>query len=126
MLPEPHWPYSIISCLRVPIYLVEQALGLVVAVAAVGALAEEFLFRGLIQKQAMQVMRPLYAFLLTVLLFGTLSLSHFSGWALPLGLLTAAILSAIYAKTQSLLLTITLNLVSKMVYLALISKYLLL
>lgn len=100
-------------------------LQLVFAVAAVGALAEEFLFRGLILRHALEITRPIYAVLFTTLLYGTLSLSHFSNWSLPLGLLTAAVLSTLYAKTHNLVLTITLNMASKFVYLGLIAKYLL-
>lgn len=93
------------------------ALWRVVVVAILGAAAEESLFRGLIQRQATQLMRPLYAVGLTCLLYLPLCFNHFSGWSLLIGALTSAILSATYAIKPNLLLTGTLNLTTKLVYL---------
>jgi membrane protease YdiL (CAAX protease family) len=97
----------------------------VAVVAVIGACAEEALFRGLIQRQATQLMRPVYAATITSLLYLTLSFSHFTGWSLLVGALTTAILSATYVIKPNLVLTTTLNLASKLVYVGLVAKYLL-
>jgi membrane protease YdiL (CAAX protease family) len=97
----------------------------VAMVAVIGACAEEALFRGLIQRQATQLMRPVYAAILASLLYLPLALSHFTGWSLLVGALTTAILSTIYVIKPNLILTTTLNLASKLVYVGLVAKYLL-
>jgi membrane protease YdiL (CAAX protease family) len=97
----------------------------VIAVAIIGACAEEALFRGLIQRQATQLMRPVYAATITSLLFLTLSFSHFTAWSLLVGALSTAILSTVYVIKPNLILTTTLNLASKLVYVGLVAKYLL-
>lgn len=99
-------------------------ISLVVGAAIVGALAEESLFRGLIQKQATYVMRPIHAVVLTGLVYLTLSFSHFSPWSLVVGIISSLVLSILYMKKSSLILTTALNITSKLVYIGMIAKYL--
>jgi membrane protease YdiL (CAAX protease family) len=97
----------------------------VIIVAIVGACAEEALFRGLIQRQATQLMRPVYAAALTSLLYLTLSSSHFTGWSLLVGAVSSATLSTIYVIKPNLILTTTLNLASKLIYIGLVASFVL-
>jgi membrane protease YdiL (CAAX protease family) len=95
----------------------------VLSIALLGALAEESFFRGLIQHQAMTVMKPVHAVILTSLLYVTLAMGHFTFWSLLVGLISTVILSFVYMKKSSVLLTTIMNIVSKIVYVALIAKF---
>jgi membrane protease YdiL (CAAX protease family) len=95
----------------------------IVPVAILGAVAEESLFRGLIQRQAISVMKPVHAVILTSLLYVALTMVHFSFWSVVVGLISTIMLSTMYMKKSSVLLTTTMNAVSKVTYVMLIAKF---
>jgi membrane protease YdiL (CAAX protease family) len=95
----------------------------VLILAIFGAVSEESFFRGLIQRQASVAMPRTIAVWYTALLYITLSLSHFTPWSIAAGLISTITLSFFYRRFPNLWLTTILNCTSKLVYLALIAKY---
>lgn len=95
----------------------------VAGLAIFGAVSEESFFRGLLQRQASIAMPKMIAVWYTCLLYITLSLSHFTPWAVAAGLVSTLTLSFFYRKLPSVWLTTALNCVSKLVYLGLMAKY---
>ncbi len=86
------------------------------------AIAEETLFRGLIQQRAMQVLHPGVAAVLSALLFAVFTFGHTGSWLAPLfGLILGTALAVTYAIKQNLILTITMNATSKLVYIGILA-----
>lgn len=106
-----HYPFGGIS------------LPLVSLVAVVFGLTEEIFFRGLIQQRGTVVMHPIMAAVLSALLFTMTSVGHFS-YLVPLFafVLTAAI-SITYYLQQNLVLTMAINIATKLVYIGLLASF---
>jgi membrane protease YdiL (CAAX protease family) len=99
------------------------SLPLVAAAAVVFAVAEETVFRGLIQQQAGLVMSPVIAGLLSTVLFALMSIDS-TTFLVPLfALLLGAVLSITYYKKQSVVLTITINAAAKLTYVGLMATF---
>jgi membrane protease YdiL (CAAX protease family) len=98
-------------------------LATVAVSSAVFAITEEIFFRGLIQQRAAQIMNPLSAALLTTVLYTVVSIGHITVIATLFSLLLGATLSAIYYKKQNLILTITVNLMTKLTYIGLLATF---
>jgi membrane protease YdiL (CAAX protease family) len=99
------------------------SLPLVAASVAVFALAEETLFRGLIQQRAMQVMPPLQAAILPTMLFIFTSISIATVLAPAFSLLLGAALAFAYYQKQNLVLTGTINVLVKLTYIGLMASF---
>lgn len=99
------------------------SLPLVAATAVVFALAEETLFRGLIQQRASQVMHPLLAAILSTFLFVLTSIDNTTLLAPLFALLLGAVLSFTYYKKQNLVLTMAINATAKLTYVALLATF---
>jgi len=102
----------------VPTYLV--AIG-----AVIFAVAEELLFRGLIQQHASKIVHPMVAAALAAAAYTTVYVAH--GTILPavFALLSGTVLSTIYYFKQNLVLTTTANAVMKLSYLGLLATFVL-
>ncbi|HEY8999170.1 MAG TPA: CPBP family intramembrane glutamic endopeptidase [Candidatus Saccharimonadales bacterium] len=99
------------------------SLPLVAASSVVFAIAEEMLFRGLIQQRAAKIMHPVVAAALSAALYTFASVGH-STLLVPLfALLSGIVLSFTYYKKQNLLLTITINAMSKLAYIGLLATF---
>ncbi len=92
----------------VPNTFSDQALRLL-TVAVFGPIAEELLFRGLLQNAFMRHMRPAFAIALAALLF---SLVHLQPYAIPGLMALGAGFGFLYYKTGSLRLTIMLHMLN--------------
>jgi membrane protease YdiL (CAAX protease family) len=101
------------------------SLPLVVVASIVFAIAEEMLFRGLIQQRAAKIMHPALAAVVSAILYASVNIDHSTIWAPAMGLLIGAVLSFIYFKKQNLLLTITVNAMSKLAFLGLLATFVL-
>lgn len=99
------------------------ALPLVAASAVVFAIAEETFFRGLIQQRASQFMSPVLAILLSVSFYVFTSIDHITILVPLFALASGLVLSYVYYKKQNLLLTITLNAATKLVYIGLMAGF---
>lgn len=103
--------------------------GLPTALVAVGALifavAEEFLFRGLVQEQAAKVVHPITAAVLATLAYTVIYVPHGSVLPVVFAVLSGAVLSGVYYFKQNLVLTTTLNAVMKLSYLGLLATFVL-
>lgn len=89
------------------------------------AMAEEYLLRGLIQKQALHIFHPVIAALLSVLTGVCLYFNHYFWIALPAVLLLQISCATVYNYKQNLFLTITLNAAAKLSYVGLITAFVL-
>jgi membrane protease YdiL (CAAX protease family) len=94
---------------------------IVAAAAVIFALAEEIVFRGLIQQQAMYIMKPLYAGAMSTAIFGALTVGQGLPWAPLFGIVLGASLSYIYAHKPNILLTWVVNIACKLTFLGLLS-----
>jgi membrane protease YdiL (CAAX protease family) len=99
------------------------SLPLVAASSVVFAIAEESFFRGLIQQKASQVMNPIMAALLSVILYTFVSIGHLTILAPLFALLAGIVLSFTYYKKQNLILTITINAAMKLAYVGLMAGF---
>ena len=100
------------------------ALPLVAATSVIFAISEEILFRGLIQRSAAKIFHPITAALFTALIYTAFSFGHSGSYLAPIfGLLLGSTLSAIYYKKQNLVLTMTVNAVTKLVYIGLMATF---
>jgi membrane protease YdiL (CAAX protease family) len=94
-----------------------SSVGMVVGVAVLFASTEELFFRGLLQPSAAKAMHPGMAAVLSATLFACLSIGTGqwvnTGIAFAMGL----VLAAVYYKNQHVLLTMTLNITAKLVFL---------
>lgn len=89
------------------------------------AVAEEFLFRGLIQTQASKIFHPSVAVALTILAYGAVFIGHGSVLPALFAVIAGTILSLTYYFRQNLILTITTNAVMKLGYLGLLATFVL-
>lgn len=101
----------------------KTSLPLVAATVVVFALAEETLFRGLIQQRAAQVMHPMTAAILSTILFTFTSISTTTYLAPLFSLILGATLAYTYAKKQNLVLTFTINALTKLTYIGLMAGF---
>ena len=108
-----HYPYVGVS------------LPLLALVAIVLGFAEEMLLRGLIQQRGENVFHPVIAAVGTTILYTILGLYHQTMLTIPVSLLTGAVLAYVYYKKQNLLLTTTINVASKLVYVGLVAAFIL-
>lgn len=108
-----HYPYISVS------------LPLLALVAVVLGFSEELLLRGLIQQRGENVFHPVIAAVGTTILYTVLGLYHQTMLAIPVSLLTGAVLAFVYYKKQNLLLTTTINVASKLVYVGLVAAFIL-
>ncbi len=98
---------------------------LVASVAITSAIAEETLFRGLIQAQAARVFHPVLAVTLTSVAYMALFIGTGSVLPAVFAAVAGLTLSAIYAFKQNLVLTTTANAVMKLTYLGLMATFVL-
>ena len=98
-------------------------LPMVAATVAVFGLAEETLFRGLIQQRATQVMHPAVAAILSTVLFTLVSINTMTYLAPLFSLLLGAVLAFTYYKKQNLVLTSTINILAKLTYIGLMASF---
>ncbi len=99
------------------------SLPLVAAASVVFAIAEEMLFRGLIQQRAAKIIHPALAAVLSTLLYTFVSISHSTPLVPLFALLSGAVLGFTYYKKQNLMLTITINVMSKLAYIGLLATF---
>lgn len=88
------------------------------------AIAEEVVFRGLIQRQAGRLFHPAVAAVLAAVLYAGASIGFGSWPAFWTALAAGGVLAAVYAVTRSILLTTILNMTAKLVFLGLLATYL--
>jgi membrane protease YdiL (CAAX protease family) len=98
-------------------------LPMVAATVAVFALAEETLFRGLIQQRAREVMHPFVAGGLATLLFTVTSIGTGTYLAPLFSFILGVVLSYAYAKKQNLILSGFINLSAKLTYVGLMASF---
>jgi membrane protease YdiL (CAAX protease family) len=85
------------------------------------AIAEEIVFRGLIEQRALLFFHPLMALVLTAFLYTLATLGHGGGIFAPmLGALIGVATSYVYFRNQNILLTITLNASAKLTFVGLV------
>jgi len=101
----------------------KTSLPLLAATVVVFALAEETLFRGLIQQRAAQVMHSMTAAILSTMLFTFTSINTTTYLAPLFSLILGATLAYTYAKKQNLVLTFTINAAAKLTYLGLMATF---
>jgi hypothetical protein len=102
------------------------SLPLVAASTVVYAVAEAMLFQGLIQQRAMQILHPGMAAVLATVLYVATSFGHTGSYLAPLfALLLGATMAAAYYVKQNLLLVITLNAATKLIYFGLLATFVL-
>jgi membrane protease YdiL (CAAX protease family) len=99
------------------------SLPLIAATVVVFALAEETLFRGLIQQRASRVMHPVLAALLSTMLFTFVSISTMTVLAPLFSLILGTVLAFTYAKRPNLVLTSTINILAKLTYIGLMASF---
>ena len=100
------------------------ALPLVAAALAVFAIAEEMMFRGLIQQQGSLTLNAKVAAVLSAVLYTLYLFGHTGSWLSPLmGGIMGIVLAFVYYKKPNLLLTITLNMAAKLTYVGLMASF---
>ena len=99
------------------------SLPLVAATVVVFALAEETLFRGLIQQRAAQVMHPILAAILSTMLFTLTSINTMTVLAPLFSLILGTVLAYTYSKKQNLVLTSAINIATKLTYIGLMATF---
>lgn len=99
------------------------SLPLVAASVVVFAIAEETFFRGLIQQRAAQVMHPLTAAILSMVIYTFFSVGHTTILAPVFALISTIVLSLTYYKKQNLILTISINAAMKLSYVGLVAGF---
>jgi membrane protease YdiL (CAAX protease family) len=99
------------------------SLPLVAVSAVVFAIAEETVFRGLIQQSAEQVMHPLMAGILTSTLFVFVSIDTRTVLAPLFALLMTPVLAFTYYKRNNVILTMAINSMAKLTYIGLLASF---
>ncbi len=89
--------------------------------AIIFALAEEIVFRGLIQQQARQIIKPFAAGALSAVIFAAMAIGQGMPWAPIFALFLGAGLSYIYNRKPNILLTWIVNVACKLTFLGLLS-----
>ena len=98
-------------------------LGQVAAVCIIAAIAEEVIFRGLIQKNGNVIMPSAMSAAMTIILYACLGLNHNTVLTFATALITGTVLSIIYYLKPNLILTMTVNAISKLTYVGLITAF---
>lgn len=101
------------------------SLPLVTASACVFALTEEMFFRGLVQQRAAKLMHPGMAAALSAILFTVMNIGYGTIYAPLYALCAGVVLSATYFFRQNLILTFTINAMSKLAYVGLLATFVL-
>jgi membrane protease YdiL (CAAX protease family) len=102
----------------------DTPLPLVAGATAVFAISEEVLFRGLIQQRAAHTIHPAMAALLSAILYTSFTFGHSSTYLAPLfGALMGIVLAITYHRKQNLLLTIAINVSTKLAYIGLVAGF---
>ena len=101
------------------------SLPLVAASACVFALTEEMFFRGLVQQRAAKVMHPGMAAALSAILFTVMNIGYGTIYAPLYALAAGVVLSVTYYLRQNLILTFTINAMSKLAYVGLLATFVL-
>jgi membrane protease YdiL (CAAX protease family) len=101
----------------------EISWSLVAVSMVVFAFAEETVFRGLIQQRARYIMHPIMAVILTAGLYTLMSLSMGNVLATVYALVAGTLLSTVYYFKKNLLLTVTMNVTGKLLYLGLLATF---
>jgi membrane protease YdiL (CAAX protease family) len=100
-----------------------EALPVVAVTSVFFAIAETTLFQGLIQQQAARQFHPRIAAILAMLLYPIVTIGHTTIWAPVFALLVGAVLALTYYRKQNLLLTMTINALSKLAYVGLMASF---
>lgn len=87
------------------------------------AFAEEMLFRGLIQQRAAHVLHPVLAAVLSAGLYALFSISLGSVAGFVFALATGAALSTVYFYKENVILTTTMNVTAKLLYIGLLATF---
>lgn len=98
-------------------------LWLVALCSVVFAFTEEMFFRGLIQQRAAQIMPSAMAAILAIMLYVATSLDHTTFFVPIVALITGGVLSFSYYKRQNLVITASINVLSKLIYLGLLTIF---
>jgi membrane protease YdiL (CAAX protease family) len=101
------------------------SLPLIAACSVVFAIAEEVYFRGLLQQRATQVLHPIMAAILSVIVYTTASVNNVTILTSVVAFISGCVLSLTYYKKQNLILTITINAISKLTFLGLLATFVL-
>jgi len=99
------------------------SLPLVAACVVVFALAEEIFFRGLIQQRGSTLFNPVLAAILSLILFVFSTIGHVSILSPIFALILGLVLVTTYFKKQNLILTFTINAVTKLAYIGLMAGF---
>lgn len=100
-------------------------LAFVAAAVIPFGIAEELLFRGLIQRQAMKSTSKKFAAVLTVAVYATACIGTGDYLPVAFSVLSAAVLSGLYNVKQNLVLTSIANIAMKLTYVGLIAAFIL-
>ena len=98
-------------------------LPMVAATVVVFALAEETIFRGLIQQRAAQIMHPMLAAILSTMLFTFVSINTSTYLAPLFSLILGTVLAFTYYQKKNLVLTGTINVLAKLTYVGLMASF---
>lgn len=100
-------------------------LSLVASTAVIFGIAEELLFRGLIQHQASKVVHPMVAAIIGTLVYAAIFAAHGSFLPVVFAVIAGAVLSTIYYYKKNLVLTTTVNVAMKLLYVGLLATFVL-
>lgn len=103
----------------------EAPLALVAGSAVIFGIAEELLFRGLIQHQALKVVHPVVAAVIASLAYAVVFAVHGSIMPFAFSVIAGGVLSGIYCFKQNLLLTTVANVAMKLVFVGLMATFIL-
>jgi membrane protease YdiL (CAAX protease family) len=99
------------------------SLPLVAATVVVFAIAEETVFRGLIQQSAAQLTHPLVAGILSAMLFVFASIDNTTALAPLFMLIMGPVLAFTYYKRNNVILTMAINAAAKLAYVGLMAAF---
>lgn len=102
-----------------------MSLPLVATAAVLYAIAEEFYFRGLIQRQAAKYVQPIIAAAAAAVLYAAANIGQSNALPVVFALISGATLSAVYYFKPNIVLTSTLNATMKLTYLGLLVTFVL-
>jgi membrane protease YdiL (CAAX protease family) len=100
-------------------------IALVASTAVVFGFSEELLFRGLLQQQALKVVHPVAAVVITSLAYAVVFTVHGSVLPFVFALIAGSVLSTIYYFKQNLLLTTATNVAMKLIFVGLMATFVL-
>ncbi|HUD81185.1 MAG TPA: CPBP family glutamic-type intramembrane protease [Patescibacteria group bacterium] len=99
------------------------SLPLVAACTVIFAVAEETYFRGLIQQRGSMLFNPVLAAILSLILFTFTTIGHVTILAPVFALILGIVLVTTYFNKNNLILTMTINAVTKLVYVGLMAAF---